>query len=144
MLFALLGYTFLILLTASGLIFVADHVLPAWDALVRRWREWKRHGLPLVRRDDLHDVFAREDALAALARLTRPPRAEAYDGVHFCRMCNGRILVENSYQGICDDCWNRPMPIEVTREADLTSLDVEWADLMRAIDDEHYEQEDHR
>lgn len=52
-----------------------------------------------------------------------------------CRECGDNVLVENTYAGVCFDCFH-DLPDPVTER--------EWADLMRQIDDEALDEEDHR
>lgn len=91
-----------------------------------------------------------------------------YDGVHNCRQCGGHILPENSYEGICDDCWSIPRcdVCDVMAEAlpggewcgecgccvdhcqEYVSCqkarNAEWQALMRVVEDEALDTEDHR
>jgi hypothetical protein len=129
--------------------------IPLLDALDRWWQAY--------RSDDLNDVFAREHALVVLAQMN----GEAYNGIDRCAMCNGNILTENAYAGICDDCWQSiPKCDDCGVWADdapdwcgecgncadhclgwhncVKARDADWAALMLAIDDETRESEDQR
>lgn len=96
-----------------------------------------------------------QDALAAARRgLAEDPYGidtdHGYDGITSCRLCCGRILTENSFQGICDDCWNAPIPVMLVADAIDYGYEndaiptSEWTALMRAIEEQDNETEDHR
>jgi hypothetical protein len=99
----------------------------------------------LITADDLHDVYAREKAMDALSGLAPTPSTD------LCSQCTGRILPENNTGGICDECWDEAERQFYARldeaylEADaLPVSDAEWAAVMRAVDDEALDEEDHR
>jgi hypothetical protein len=105
----------------------------------------------LITADDLHDVYAREKALTALSGLAPTPSTD------LCSQCQGRILPENNWGGICNDCWDEADRRWIAHSIDLGYEldaipefddrpvdDAEWAALMRAVNDEALDEEDHR
>lgn len=87
----------------------------------------------------LEEVYRREAALVVLEGFT----SHSVRGTDRCLACGQPVLVENTDHGICADCMNAVLSFAYENDA-LPAPDAEWADLMRAIEDEKLEGEDHR
>ena len=75
------------------------------------------------------------------------PRSDSESpGVDRCCGCGERILVENTYQGMCDEClWDSGVHLPITLSPeDEWDVEAEWSELQRILDDESREGEDHR
>ena len=90
----------------------------------------------------LEEAYKREAALIVLTRFSQSEK-----GTDRCTSCNQPVLVENTERGICSDCFGVALGLVMDYGFEHTALpnpDAEWADIMRAIEDEQRDTEDHR
>ena len=88
----------------------------------------------------LEEAYKREAALLVLDRIHF---SQSERGTDRCIACAAPVLVENTDHGVCADCMDVVLSFAYESDA-LPAPDAEWADLMRAIEDEGRDSPDHR